>query len=105
MTRVTSLLLAALVVSLGCETTFPHAALPTTSFRLHGPPDAFVTIDEELVGPLALVEARGVALREGTHQVTVQAPGFFPWDRLVVADASTAGKRLELRVELVPVPR
>ncbi len=101
-----AIVLALLVGSLGCEVGFPHAALPTSSLRLHGsPPDASVTIDEELVGPLAVVAARGVALPEGTHQVTVEAPGFFPWDRLVKADKSTAGKRLDVAVELVPVPR
>ena len=89
-----------------CQAGFPHSARPTSSLRLHGtPPDAVVTIDEELVGPLALVAARGVALREGTHQVTVEAPGFFPWDRLVLADESTAGRRVDVAVELVPVPR
>ncbi len=99
--------LAALAILLmGCEAGFPHSALPTSSLRLHGnPPDALVTIDEELVGPMALVAARGVALREGTHQVTVEAPGFFPWDRLVQADEITAGKRIDLAVELVPVPK
>jgi hypothetical protein len=94
---------------LGCEVGFPHAARPTSSLRLLAtpptPPDAVVTIDEELVGPLALVAARGVALHEGTHQVTVEAPGFFPWDRLVLADESTAGRRVDVAVELVPVPR
>ncbi len=72
---------------------------------MHGnPPDAMVTIDDELVGPLAVVAARGVALRPGMHQVTVRAPGFFPWDKLVVADPGAA-PRIDLPVELVPVPR
>ena len=60
-------------------------------------------IDEEHVGSLALVEARGVALPEGTHQVTVEAPGYFPYDKLVVAKPSET-KRVELNVELVAVP-
>ena len=85
-----------------CVDSLPHAARPTTSLRMHGTPtDAFVTIDEELVGPLSVVAVRGVALPQGTHQVTVEAPGYFPWDRLVKADGE---KRLELQVDLRKVP-
>jgi len=62
-----------------------------------------VVIDEERVGPLAVIAARGVALREGTHQVTVEAPGYFPWDRLVEAKPSES-RQIDLVVELVKVP-
>ena len=87
-----------------CMPTFPHSARPTTSLHLHGKPvDAQVIIDEERVGSLAVVEARGVALPEGTHQVTVEAPGYFPWDKLVAAKYSDA-KQIDLTVELTPVP-
>jgi PEGA domain len=96
--------LTLLVVLSGCEVGLPHAARPTMSFRVHGaPPDATVTIDEEMVGSLAVVAARGVALPEGTHQVTVQAPGYFPWDRLVESK-SAESKRTDLAVDLVRVP-
>ena len=102
MTALSALLLGA--VATGCEASFPHSAAPTTSLRVHGtPPDAVVTIDEELVGPLAVVAVRGVALREGTHQVTVSAPGFFPWDRLVTAAGRE--KPIALEVNLVPIPQ
>jgi hypothetical protein len=88
-----------------CEVGFPHAARPTVSLRMHGkPPEAIVTIDEEMVGPLAVVAVRGVALPPGTHQVTVEAPGYFPWDKLVTADPGGA-KLIDLPVELIPVPR
>jgi hypothetical protein len=101
-TRVGALVL---LVATGCEVGFPHSAAPTASLRMHGAPaDALVTIDEEMVGPLALVAARGVALHKGTHQVTVTAPGFFPWDELVKADGSSQ-KRIELEVNLVPIPQ
>jgi hypothetical protein len=93
------------VVWLGCEVQSPHDAVMTSSLRMHGtPPDAMVTIDEQLVGPLAVVAARGVALRPGTHQVTVEAAGFFPMDRLVESSPATT-PRIDLPVELVPVPR
>jgi hypothetical protein len=97
-------LLALAAACAACQVGFPRSARPTASLHLHGKPaDAVVTIDEERVGPLAVVEARGVALPEGRHQVTVEAPGFFPWDRLVEAKPSVE-KRIELTVELVPVP-
>ena len=99
------LALAVAGASLACEVGFPHSARPTASLHLRGTPvDALVTIDEELVGPLAVVAARGVALREGRHQVTVTAPGYFPWDRLVDAAPSTA-RSIDLTVDLIPVPR
>ncbi len=106
--RAAALLCAlALASATACEVSFPHAARPTASLRLKGvpptPPDAVVTIDEERVGPIAVVAVRGVALREGTHQVTVESPGFFPWDRLVEAKP-TVEKRIELAVELRRVP-
>ena len=64
------------------------------------PYDAMVIIDEEYIGPLAYVAARGVRLPVGEHRITVQKDGFFPWDELVVADR----KPILLRVELVPIP-
>jgi hypothetical protein len=93
-----------LLLLAGCEVGLPGAARPTVSLRMQGtPPDAVVTVDEEMVGSLAVVAARGVALPPGTHQVTVEAPGYFPWDKLVTADSSVA-KRVELQVALTPIP-
>jgi hypothetical protein len=61
-----------------------------------------VTIDDQFVGTLDVVAARGVALPPGTHRVTVEAPGFFPVDKLVEAREGAAPIRLDVR--LVPVP-
>lgn len=93
-----------LLLTAACEVGLPSAARPTVSLRMHGtPPDAQVTVDEEMVGSLAVVAARGVALPPGTHQVTVEAPGYFPWDKLVTADSSVA-RRVDLDVSLRPIP-
>jgi hypothetical protein len=87
------------------QASFPHSASPTTSLRLHGQPaEAMVVIDDNLVGPLAVLETRGVALPAGTHQISIEAPGYFPVDRLVEAP-SGGGPRIEMSVELLPVPR
>ena len=90
--------LAAVLVLAGCGA----AAQPTASLRLRGgaPPDATVTVDDQLLGSLALVSKRGVALPAGRHRVTVEKPGYFPWDRLVDAQ----GTPIQLDVELVRVP-
>ena len=64
------------------------------------PRDASVIIDEEYVAPLWMVAARGVRLPVGTHRITVQKEGYFPWDKLVVADRLP----ITLDVELVPIP-
>jgi hypothetical protein len=76
---------------------------PTVSLRLRGgPPDAAVIVDEETVGQLDFVAARGVALPVGVHHVTVKATGYFPWDREVEAREGAGPIRLD--VTLIPVP-
>jgi hypothetical protein len=75
----------------------------TTSLRMVGsPPNASVTIDDQFVGTLDVVAARGVALPPGQHRVTVEAAGFFPFDEIVEAKEGDAPIRLD--VKLVPVP-
>lgn len=78
-------------------------AKPKVSLRMSGTPlDATVVIDDEVVGALELVAARGVALPVGTHHITVKAGGYFPWDKEVTAEE---GERpIVLRVTLVPIP-
>src|SRR5207249_1571502 len=60
-----------------------HAPIvETVSMRMQGgPPNATVTIDERIVGSLDVIAARGVALPPGRHRVSVEAPGYFPWDQ------------------------
>ncbi len=78
-------------------------ASATVSLRMRGTPaDASVVIDDHPVGTLGLVSAHGVALPPGTHRISVSAPGFFPWDRVV--QAPEGGPPLALDVALVPVP-
>jgi hypothetical protein len=75
----------------------------TVSLRMSGAPsDARVTVDDQIVGSLDMVQARGVALPPGTHRVSVEAPGFFPFDKLV--EAKDGEKVVHLEVKLVPIP-
>lgn len=98
-----SVLRAAAVFALVLAACGPARAPRTVSLRVVGdPPDASVTIDDIHVGTLRAVAARGVALPPGTHRLTVEAPGYFPVDRLVEAREGDAPIKLELR--LVPVP-
>jgi hypothetical protein len=80
------------------------AGRPAVSLSLSraakSPRDAAVTIDEEYIGPLGYVAARGVRLPAGKHRITIEKPGYFPWDRLV--EATTAP--ISLNVELEPIP-
>lgn len=97
-----ALLLAALLAcgNGGCGNTAPAK---TVSLRLAGtPPDARVVIDDQPMGSLALVVAHGVALPPGPHRITVEAPGYFPLDRMVEAKEGQTAIRLE--VALVPIP-
>jgi hypothetical protein len=81
----------------------PPGAARTVSMRMvGGPPNASVTIDDQFVGTLDVVAARGVALPPGVHRVTVEAPGFLPWDKAIDAKDGDAVVRLEVR--LLPIP-
>ena len=72
-----------------------------TSLRVGGaPPDASVTIDDQYIGTFAYVAMHGVAMPPGKHRVTVEKPGFFPWDRLVEGN----GTLMKLDVTLTKVP-
>ncbi len=64
------------------------------------PRNASVSIDEQYIGPLSIVGARGVRLPIGTHRITVEKDGYFPFDQLVTSDRDD----IELIVTLVPVP-
>lgn len=97
-------LLAALGAPLpGCS---PRAGVgkPAVSMKLERqkgtPGDAGVWIDEEFIGPLSFVAARGVRLPIGEHRITIQKEGYFPWDRLLVSDR----KPIFLEVRLDPIP-
>jgi PEGA domain len=99
---VTSMWTASLCAGVSCEPARapPH---PTISLRVHGgPPDATVIVDDEPIGSLELVAARGVALPPGVHHVTVKAQGFFPWDREVVAKPGSPAIVLEVAPIRVP---
>ncbi len=91
-----------LILSLtSCE---PGVGRPAVSLSLareaQSPRDAAVLIDEEYIGPLAYVAARGVRLPIGKHRITVEKPGYFPWDRLVEADRDA----IHLDIQLDPIP-
>lgn len=64
------------------------------------PLDASVMIDEEFIGLLGYVAARGVRLPEGSHRITVEREGYFPYDRIVVSDR----KPIHLDVRLTRLP-
>jgi hypothetical protein len=94
-------LLVALAFILACGP--PPVSLKTVSLRMTGaPPEARVTVDDQIVGSLDMVEARGVALPPGKHRVSVEAPGFFPFDTIV--EAKEGEKLVHVEAKLVPVP-
>ncbi len=61
------------------------------------PRDASVYIDEQFVGFLGVVAARGVRLPEGEHRISVEKVGYFPWDELVVSDRRPIALTVSLR--------
>jgi hypothetical protein len=79
----------------------PAVPAKTVSLRMKGAPaQATVTIDDQIVGSLELVAAHGVALPPGTHRISVEAPGYLPWDKLVEAKETP----VRLDVQLIPIP-
>jgi hypothetical protein len=88
-----------LVVALGCQA--QRAAVRLSLERSAATPrDASVYIDEQFVGFLGVVAARGVRLPEGEHRITIEKVGYFPWDQEVVSDR----KPIHLKVELRKIP-
>jgi hypothetical protein len=93
----------ALAAALAVASCGPPREPRTVSMRLVGsPPEASVTIDDIFVGTLDIVSARGVALPVGAHRVSVEAPGFLPWDRLVEAREGQGPVRLDVRLVRTP---
>ena len=78
-------------------------AVPTISLRLGGgPAEATVIVDDQPIGTLDFVAAHGVALPPGVHHITVQARGYFPWDREVQARPGSPPIRLTATLEPIP---
>ncbi|HEY2510773.1 MAG TPA: PEGA domain-containing protein [Polyangiaceae bacterium] len=58
--------------------------------RIRGtPPEATVTIDDQRVGSLAVVQARGMRVLPGRHRITVEKEGYLPFDKAVEAKDET----------------
>jgi hypothetical protein len=73
----------------------------TVPLRIQGTPlEATVTIDDQRVGPLSLVAARGIRVLPGRHRLTVEAAGYLPFDTVFEAKDEV----VPLAVHLVPVP-
>ncbi len=88
---------AALGLFTGC------AAPATVSFRVQSNvKDAMVTVDDQLLGTVAYVEKRGVAMPPGVHRVTVEKAGYFPFDQEVVAKEGEATLKVDVPLEKVP---
>ncbi len=97
-------LLGALALALASACGGPgQGATKTVSLRLSGgPADARVTVDDQIVGTLDMVQARGVAMPVGSHRVSVEAPGYFPFDTIV--EAKSGEKLVTVEAKLVKIP-
>jgi hypothetical protein len=94
--------LAAILIALvsGCG----PALTPAVSLKIQRSPetprDASVMIDEEYIGPLGIVAARGVRVPIGEHRISIEKTGYFPYDQLIVSDRED----ILLKVKLEPIP-
>ena len=83
----------------GCAPTKPA----TVSLHLSGnEDDALVTIDDQLLGSVSRVEKKGVALPVGSHRLTIEKTGFFPYDKLVEVKPGDAPISLDVKLERIP---
>lgn len=103
MSRVRSAVIICSLHVFACAGT-PPARTVSLRMRGNGTPYATVTIDDQHIGPLASVRQRGVALPPGKHTVTIENPGFFPWDRVVVAPDNANAQPIVLDVQLQKIP-
>jgi len=88
-------------VATACATQGLRAAVTMHLERHEGTPrDALVYVDEQYIGTLSYVAARGVRLPEGEHRVTVEKAGYFPYDVIVVSDREPI--YLDVRLERLP---
>jgi hypothetical protein len=86
---------------IGCATMGLRAAVSLKVEKSASTPrDALVYIDGEYLAPLGTVVKRGVRLPEGTHRISVEKNGYFPFDTVVVSDR----KPIFLSVELLELP-
>lgn len=99
--RPAALLFLALVVLLSACVVRRAAVTMNLSRQKGSPRDASVYIDEQFVGFLGVVAARGVRLPEGEHRITVRRDGYFPWDQLVESDRQTI--RLNVKLRKIPL--
>ena len=94
---------ALLAISLaeGCAT---QGLRPAVSMKVERhedtPKSALVYIDEQYIGTLGYVAARGVRLPEGEHRITVEKTGYFPYDVVVVSDREPI--HLSVRLQRLP---
>ncbi len=87
------------LVCAGCGNEPPK----TVSVRMRGnPPDARVVVDDVYVGSLAVVQARGLGLLPGKHTLSIEAPGYFPHDRVLELTPSTPPTPLDVSLEKLP---
>jgi hypothetical protein len=92
---------ALVALSLFCSCAVVPYSAQTVSLRVKGNvADAHVTVDDIPLGSLAHVARHGVALPPGRHRVTVERPGYFPWDAVLEAE----DEPIHLDVKLVPIP-
>jgi hypothetical protein len=75
----------------------------TVSLRLQAnEDDALVTMDDQLLGPVSRVEKKGVALPVGSHRLTIEKTGFFPYDQLVEVKPGDAPISVDVKLERIP---
>jgi PEGA domain len=98
--RQSRLFCAAALLALGAAGCLKAAATLSLTPAQGTPADARVTIDEEFVGTLGFVSARGVRLPAGDHHITVERDGYFPFDVIVESN----GDPIPVDVRLVRLP-
>ena len=80
------------------------ALTPAVTLRVERAPstprDASVTIEEQKIGPLSVVAARGVLHPHGEHRISIEKNGYFPFDALVTSDRDDV--LLKVKLEKVP---
>jgi len=89
------------LVAAGCPAPPEAPAPPTGGLIVEGtPPDANLTVNEQLLGPIRMFNPTPMPLQPGTWRVEVSAPGWFPW----YGEVEVGTEVVTIRVDLRPVP-
>lgn len=93
----------AFTLNIACRTQQTQPTYPVGKlYIVVEPPQAFVYIDDKLVGNGKSLSNRPLIIKQGKHRLKVESKGYFPFYTLVNAD--DIGRKLKIKLRKIPPP-